>query len=106
GECYLFAPGATDEARKRLHVLTRTTDGFALAEEDARLRGAGEFFGTRQHGLGDLRFGDLTAHRAVLEEARRDAFALVLADAALRRPENVLLRRAVLDRYGRTLDLA
>ncbi len=106
GECYLFTGAVNDEARERLRVFTRTADGFALAEEDARLRGAGEFFGTRQHGLGGLRFGDLIADRAVLEEARRDAFALVLADAGLRRPENAPLRRAVLDRYGQTLDLA
>jgi ATP-dependent DNA helicase RecG len=106
GECYLFTGEVSDETRERLRVFTRTADGFALAEEDARLRGAGEFFGTRQHGLGEFRFGDLIADRALLEQARRDAFALVAADAGLRRPEHALLKRAVLDRYGRTLDLA
>ncbi len=106
GECYLFTGEINDETRERLRVLTRTADGFALAEEDARLRGAGEFFGTRQHGLGELRFGDLLADRGLLEQARRDAFALVAADAGLRRPEHAPLRQAVLDRYGRTLDLA
>jgi ATP-dependent DNA helicase RecG len=106
GECYLFTGEVSDETRERLRVFTRTADGFALAEEDARLRGAGELFGTRQHGLGELRFGDLLADRAVLEQARRDAFALVAADAGLRRPEHALLRKAVLDRYGSTLDLA
>src|SRR5262249_22331778 len=106
GQCYLFAAGANDAAKERLRVLTRTTDGFALAEEDARLRGVGEFFGTRQHGLGELRFGDLLADGELLRLARRDAFALVTADAGLRRSEHALLRRAVLERYGRTLDLA
>jgi ATP-dependent DNA helicase RecG len=106
GLCYLFADPATDEARERLRILTRTTDGFALAEHDARLRGLGEFFGTRQHGLGELRFGDLLADQELLRLARQDAFALVAADAALRRPEHALLRRTVLERYGRTLELA
>ncbi len=106
GECYLFAAGAGDEARARLQAFTRTTDGFALAEEDARLRGLGELFGTRQHGLGELRFGDLLADRAVLETARTDAHQLVLQDAGLRQPEHALLRQAVLERYGQTLDLA
>jgi ATP-dependent DNA helicase RecG len=106
GECYLFTGEVSDETRERLRVFTRTADGFALAEEDARLRGAGEFFGTRQHGVGEFRFGDLIADRGLLEQARRDAFALVAADAGLRRPEHAMLRRAVLDRYGRTLDLA
>jgi len=107
GECYLFA-GATAnaDAKERLRVLTRTADGFALAEADARLRGLGELFGTRQHGLGELRFGDLVADQKILEAARDDAIALVSADAGLRRPEHVGLRRTVLERYGKTLDLA
>jgi ATP-dependent DNA helicase RecG len=95
-----------EEAAERLRVFARTADGFALAEEDARLRGLGDFFGTRQHGVTGLRFGDLLADRDVLRDARQDAFALVADDARLVRPEHVLLRRAVLERYGRTLDLA
>ena len=106
GECTLFTGLPTEEARARLKVFTRTTDGFALAEEDARLRGLGEFFGTRQHGLGDLRFGDPIVHRDILEMAREDAIALVSDDAGLKKPEHALLRAKVLERYGQTLDLA
>jgi ATP-dependent DNA helicase RecG len=106
GHCYLFGEPATEEARQRLQSFVRTRDGFALAEQDARLRGGGELFGTRQHGLGELRFGDLIADAALLQPARKDAFALVAADAGLRRPEHAGLRRTVLERYGRTLDLA
>jgi ATP-dependent DNA helicase RecG len=106
GQCYLFAEPATDEARQRLQAFVRTRDGFALAEHDARLRGAGEFFGTRQHGLGELRLGDVLRDADLLQLARRDAFDLVAADAGLRRPEHAALRGAVLARYGKTLDLA
>jgi ATP-dependent DNA helicase RecG len=106
GQCYLFAEAATDEARERLRAVVRTNDGFALAEEDARLRGSGEFFGTRQHGLGELRLGDPIADAELLQLARKDAIALVSADAGLRRPEHAALRRAVVQRYGRTLELA
>ncbi len=106
GQCYLFADPATDEARERLRAFVRLADGFALAEEDARLRGAGQLFGTRQHGLGELRLGDVLADAELLRLARKDAFALVAADAGLRRPEHAALRRAVLERYGQTLDLA
>jgi ATP-dependent DNA helicase RecG len=106
GECYLFAHPATDEARARLRALLRTSDGFALAEEDVRLRGVGEFFGARQHGLGELRFGSLVADADLLSQARRDAFDLVAADAHLARPEHVALRAAVWQRYGETLHLA
>jgi ATP-dependent DNA helicase RecG len=106
GQCYLFAEPGNDEAKERLRLLTRITNGFALAEQDARLRGLGEFFGTRQHGLGEFRFGDLLSDQDILKLARKDAFALVAADAGLRRPEHALLRRAVLEKYGQTLELA
>lgn len=105
GQCYLFADPATDEAKERLRAFVRTRDGFALAEQDARQRGGGQLFGTRQHGLGELRFGDVLADAELLQVARKDAFALVTADAGLRQPEHALLRLAVLDRYGRTLEL-
>jgi len=106
GECCLFADPQTEEGEKRLRIFARTTDGFTLAEEDARLRGLGEFFGTRQHGVGDLRFADLSRDTALLHLARKDAFTLVTQDATLARPEHAALRRAVLARYGRTLSLA
>jgi ATP-dependent DNA helicase RecG len=106
GECYLFAGISTDEAQSRLRAIVRTTNGFALAEEDARLRGLGEFFGTRQHGLGDLRFGDLMRDFELLETARADAIDIVGGDAGLRNPQHAALREAVLARYGQTLNLA
>jgi len=66
----------------------------------------GGCFGTRQNGLGEFRFGSLIADHDILKLARQDAFALVAADAGLRRVEHALLRRAVLEKYGQTLELA
>jgi ATP-dependent DNA helicase RecG len=106
GQCWLFADPPAGEGRERLRAFVRTTDGFALAEEDVRLRGVGEFFGTRQHGLGELRVGSLVRDADVLTQARKDAFALVARDAGLRLPEHAALRAAVWERYGKTLDLA
>jgi ATP-dependent DNA helicase RecG len=106
GECYLFAEPANDEAKQRLRAFLKTHDGFTLAEEDARVRGIGEFFGTRQHGQGDMRLADLLRDAEWLQVARKDAFSLVATDAGLRLPEHAQLRQAVLDRYGQTLDLS
>src|SRR6202035_2192524 len=102
GQCFIFAEPASDEAKDRLRLFTRTTDGFTLAEQDARLRGLGELFGTRQHGLGELHTGDLAADFEILKLAREDAFKLVADDAGLRRSEHALLRGAVLEKYGQT----
>ncbi len=106
GECYIFAELAHEEAKRRLRLFVRTIDGFALAEEDVKLRGIGEFFGTRQHGLGELRIASLVSDADILQIAREDAFAMAAADPGLKAPAHTALRQAVLDRYGQTLDLA
>jgi len=104
--CLLFAESATESAQRRLEVLCRTRDGFRIAEEDLKLRGPGEFFGTRQHGLPELRIGDIVEDYDLLRLARRDAFALVTEDPRLERPEHLTLRRAVLRTFRDRLYLA
>jgi ATP-dependent DNA helicase RecG len=84
--CFLVAQGRlSEEARSRLAILEATHDGFRIAEEDLRLRGPGEFFGTRQHGMPEFRIADLARDQEVLEQAREDAFALVEKDPKLAR---------------------
>ncbi len=105
GFCCVFANPATEESAKRLQAFTSTTDGFRLAEEDFVLRGPGELFGTRQHGLPPFRIADLVRDAEVVEEARRDAQALVAADPGLAQPQHARLRRLMLTRYGQALEL-
>ncbi|MDI6760100.1 MAG: ATP-dependent DNA helicase RecG [Candidatus Brocadiaceae bacterium] len=83
--CLLLAEPGSPEAKKRLEVFTRTNDGFIIAEEDLKLRGPGELFGTRQHGLPDLKVADLVRDLPLLVQAREDAFRLVETDATLKR---------------------
>lgn len=105
GYLCVFATPASDEAEERLDAFTKTSDGFELAEIDFRLRGPGDLFGTKQHGLPPLRIADLRRDVAVVEEARRDAQSLIQSDPDLANPAFARLRRMVLHRYGEALDL-
>lgn len=84
------------ESRKRIDLMCATSDGFELAEADMRMRGPGDFEGTRQSGLAlDLHIADLGRDGAVLEEARTLAQGILDADPGLEKPENALLRKAL-----------
>ena len=93
--CMLLAENPSEVSRERLDIIERIQDGFALAEEDLRLRGPGEFFGTRQSGLPDLRMAKLS-DVALLELARSEAIRLFEKDPALQKPEHSLLAKELL----------
>ncbi len=88
----LYGGPLTETARARLNVMRETDDGFLIAEEDLRLRGAGELLGTRQSGLPDFRLADLAAHAGLIEVARDDARLIVERDADLATPRGAALR--------------
>ncbi len=76
--CILLAgPKRSEDARRRLQVMTETTDGFRIAEADLEIRGPGDFLGIRQAGIPDFRVGNILRDGRILEEARKEAFALV-----------------------------
>jgi ATP-dependent DNA helicase RecG len=105
GFCCVFGDPQTDESRERLKAFVASTDGFELAETDFRIRGPGDIFGTKQHGLPPLRIADLLRDQSILEEARRDAHALASADPGLASEAHAKLRRMMLARYGKALEL-
>ena len=88
----LYGSPLTETARARLNVMRETDDGFLIAEEDLRLRGAGEMLGTRQSGLPNFRLADLSAHADLIEVARDDARLIVERDAGLETPRGEALR--------------
>jgi ATP-dependent DNA helicase RecG len=105
--CILLESGpASEEAKQRLAAMEGTQDGFRLAEVDLRIRGPGEFFGTRQSGLPEFRTAGLVTHARLLEEARQDAAELVTRDPGLRLPDHRLLREALIARWRERLELA
>ncbi len=93
--CILVAEPKTDEGRARMDVMTQTRDGFRIAEEDLRLRGPGEFYGTRQSGLPEFLIADIINDMDILTETRETAFQLVEDDPKLEKPDNRLLRHAL-----------
>ena len=105
--CVLLTRGGLgEEARRRVDAMVGTTDGFRIAEVDLELRGPGEFFGTRQSGLPEFRLADLIRDASVLEEARREAKAIIDRDPELRDPAHRALRQGLLARWRGKLALA
>ena len=93
--CVLVSDAGSEEVRSRLGIMTRTNDGFKISEEDLRLRGPGDFFGSRQHGLPEMHVADLGADIKVLQTAQDEAKKLLDLDPYLDMPENSALRQRV-----------
>lgn len=81
--CVLVSDSTNEISRERLKIMTKLTDGFAISEEDLRLRGPGDFFGNRQHGLPETHIADLGADMQVLTTAQEEAHALMDGDPDL-----------------------
>lgn len=91
--CVLIGAAQTPDAEERLRVMVETTDGFRISEEDLRIRGPGDLFGTRQSGSFELRIADLLRDGRVLEEAHQAALQILDDDPDLAKKENLPLRR-------------
>lgn len=104
--CILIVPEEDlSEASERLRYFVSTSDGFKLAEKDLELRGPGEIFGTRQHGLPDLRVADIFKDQEILVNARRDAFRLIELDPELKGGHNECIRKTLFSRYSGRAEL-
>ncbi|MEE9912595.1 MAG: ATP-dependent DNA helicase RecG [Deltaproteobacteria bacterium] len=105
--CILLADyKVSTDARQRLKVMEKTTDGFVLAEEDLAIRGPGDFLGTRQSGLPDFRIASIIRDARILNDAREDAFALAARDPLLSKPEHTILKESLIARWQGKLELA
>ena len=104
--CLVASDDQSPDAMERLRVLEQTSDGFAVAEADLRIRGPGEYLGTRQAGAASFRAANLVRDAALLELARHEADQWLAFDPELRADESAELRHAVEQRWGDRLALA
>ena len=93
--CVLFSDSRTETARSRLKIMTETNDGFLISQEDLRMRGPGDFFGSRQYGLPEMHIADLSADMRVLKQAQQEARAAIALDPTLEKEENSPLRERI-----------
>ncbi len=91
--CILVSDAQNDEAKARFDILCETNDGFKIADADLKLRGPGDFFGKRQHGLPALRLADILRDTELLLTVQREAVEFLKTDAALENPEHAAIKR-------------
>lgn len=95
--CILVSEGKSKVAQERLKTMCSTNDGFVISEKDLSLRGPGDFFGTRQHGLPEMKIANLYKDIAALKEVQQASLVLYKADPYLEREENAPLRKKIED---------
>ncbi|NQT33451.1 MAG: ATP-dependent DNA helicase RecG [Candidatus Omnitrophica bacterium] len=93
--CILIGEPKTEASYRRLTTMSETNDGFEIAEMDMDIRGPGEFLGTRQSGLPELKFGNIARDFKIMEEARLEAFTLVGEDPSLEDPHNSGIKESI-----------
>jgi ATP-dependent DNA helicase RecG len=103
--CILVSDAKNEEAVQRLKVLCASNDGFKISEEDLKLRGPGDFFGSRQHGLPQLKVADLAGDTRVLKDAQEAARNLLADDPNLTKPEHQGIHRKVLALFEQNPDI-
>lgn len=103
--CVLLTDPRTDDGRRRIDVMTKTQNGFVIAEHDLQLRGPGEFYGTRQSGLPDFRLANIISDVDVIQQAREAAIELISADPHLSASEHQPLIAALRRFWGDKIDL-
>ena len=102
--CILIYSSKSEVCSQRMGIMEETTDGFKISEKDLELRGPGEFFGTRQHGLPELRVANIFKHMKILKLAQQEARYIISEDLKLQNYENKKLKQEVLKKFENRLE--
>ena len=97
--CILIYASKSDVCKQRMGIMEETNDGFKISEKDLEIRGPGEFFGTRQHGLPELRIANIFKHMKILKIAQQEARYIIGEDPKLISFENKLLKKEIIDKF-------
>lgn len=99
--CFLITDMKSELGKQRAEIIESSSDGFYIAEKDLEMRGPGEFFGTKQHGLPELTIADLAKHLPILNGLKDDVKDMLQVDPQLQAPENHLVLQGVSRMFGR-----
>lgn len=103
--CILKYEGNSEIIRQRMKVMTNTNDGFKIAEKDLELRGTGDFFGTKQHGIPDFKIANLFEDMDTLKLAQKVAIQVMEEDSKLEQEKNILLKQMVKGKIGNQIGI-
>ncbi len=103
--CVLFCQGGSKETKERMEIMSKTNDGFLIAQKDLELRGPGEIFGTRQHGLPEMKIGDIANDSGLLNLASNVADKVLKSDPSLKAPENISIRKSIKEMFSKKADI-
>ncbi len=103
--CVMFGNVNSGVAKERMKVMCETNDGFKISEKDLEIRGPGEFFGTRQHGLPEMKIGNLFTDMDILAQTQSEAARILKSDPFLKSPENALLSESIKETFAKAGDI-